>query len=192
MRLHCGLELDLHGVGLETERCRQVRRHPRRPLHPGIALLPRQGEDLRRCPYPVDQLTPEPREPQLALLCLEHLVGRPYLEEARAPGRRRLALIPQRLANARQRRRRNRSQARLDRRPLLRCIGVAGPLPLDPGDVETAVGIPRAPPCRQRLADCRLAHAQGFGELPITRGPHGDHCARSTSLPGSVERHSTA
>jgi hypothetical protein len=72
---------------------RQVGRDPRRPLHPGVALLPRQGEHLRRRPRPVDQLALEPLQPQPPLLRLEDLVGGARLQEARAAGGDRLGAM---------------------------------------------------------------------------------------------------
>jgi hypothetical protein len=56
-----------------------------------------------------------------------------------------------------------------------------GGLPQGSGDIEAAVGIPADPTRGQRLPDRRLAHAQGFGQLAITRGSHGDQRSKSTT-----------
>jgi Protein of unknown function (DUF3489) len=68
-------------VGIHLELGRDHRRHPRRPVDPGIALVPGQPKNLRHCLRPVDELPLHLLQAQTALLSLQNLVRGPGLHE---------------------------------------------------------------------------------------------------------------
>jgi hypothetical protein len=66
---------------IDPELGRDHRRHPRRPVDPGIALVPGEPEHLRHGLGPVDQLTFHALQANPPLLGFEHLVRSPRLYE---------------------------------------------------------------------------------------------------------------
>ena len=185
---HLVLEHGVQLVSIDLELSRDYRRHPRRPVDPGIALIAGEPENLRHRLGPVDQLALHLLQAEPTLLGLEHFVCRARLHEGHAAGRDRLTLLAQGVAHRAERRVGHRLQrpAIIPRllargRSLLRLVGVASPRGLGPRGVPGAVRLALDPACLLGPAHRRLAHTELARELPIAGHAHPYKCSEVKS-----------